>query len=372
MAAIAAIHNLNAGRPPGKAHRARFSMKRIQLSLCPQQLYDLLRQRMGEYLTDLEVSQRLNCSLQSLTPAFASLAAGGVDVELDPSLGRRLTAIPRTLSSFEIGYDLRTATIGRGCVVRSCVSSTNDLASELASSCPAGTLVAAESQTAGRGRRGRTWHSPAGCGLLCSLIFRHAPDSLAPGIVTLLVAAAIARAVRYHCGLFVSVKWPNDLVVNTGSHSPQAPGDCAVVAKLGGVLCELRATTLVAGFGLNVNHRSFPPDLQHATSLYQQTGRTYNRNLLLKDIMRQLQADCDEAQALGSAPVLERSRSLSATLGHRVAVVTEAASINGRARDLASDGSLLVEGVDGTTHRVLSGDVVEPLVAGDEARRTAT
>ena len=143
----------------------------------------------------------------------------------------------------------------RGVVVLDATSSTNDALRRLAAEgAPEGTAVVADAQTAGRGRRGRAWHSPPGLGLHLSVLFRprRPPHEIPRWTIGAAVAACAAcRA----CGAdAVTIKWPNDLVAGS--------------RKVGGILAELRSVSadrheLVVGIGLNVLHRpsDFPEDL---------------------------------------------------------------------------------------------------------------
>ena len=279
-----------------------------------------------------------------------TLGQAGAMVADDPGLGMRLTGIPERLASVEIRHSLETLTFGRRAVVKERVASTNDVAAGLAPTFPAGTVVAAESQSRGRGRRGRRWLAESGSSLLFSLILPHAPPPVAH---SLLVAGAAARALISQCGVPVRVKWPNDLVVVGGSDADDGgPG----MRKLGGVLCELRNGAAIAGAGLNVNQERFPADLPLAVSIRQLTGRTWNRNQLLNRILRELEVEYLLASEAGDESA-ERMRQLSITLGRRVAVSTESGSVTGTATDLRADGSLVIESDDGARHRLLTGDV---------------
>ena len=321
------------------------------MSTDPQDLYDLLRHHPGEYYPAEEIRARLACTPAELEGMLDTLRKAGAIVAADPGLGMRLTAIPERLSPAEIRHRLGTGTFGRRVVVVERVASTNDAAAELAATCPAGTVVAAESQSRGRGRRGRRWLAESGSSLLFSLVLPPVPP---PAAHTLLVAGAAARALIRHCGVPVRVKWPNDLVVAGGT---KAGGDDPGMRKLGGVLCELRTGVAIAGVGLNVNQKQFPPDLPLATSIRQSSGRSCNRNQLLGQILRELEAEYRLVAEAGPEEAAERMRQLSITIGRRITVSTEAGSLTGTAADLNPDGSLVLETDDGGRHRLLTGDV---------------
>jgi BirA family biotin operon repressor/biotin-[acetyl-CoA-carboxylase] ligase len=210
-------------------------------------------------------------------------------------------------------------------VLETC-DSTNRVAREQAET---GLLVVAESQTAGRGRRGRSWQAEAGKNLLFSVIL--SPDVAPPRAArcVLLWAAAMAQE------LDVRVKWPNDLV--DGSDR-----------KLGGILAELELTPdgrrvqhIVLGVGINVNQTTFG-DLPQATSLARVRGRSEeDRAALLVSLIQAVEAVDVHAN-------LDLWRGRSATLGRHVRV----GDVQGVATAVREDGALVVGG-----RPILAGDV---------------
>lgn len=170
-----------------------------------------------------------------------------------------------------------------GAVIHSCetCSSTNDLAKELAlGGAPEGTVVLAEEQTAGKGTKGRSWHSPHGRGLYASIILRPAQSDIS--LLPLVAGVAVAAAVRRAAGLEVGLKWPNDVVWGG--------------KKLGGILCESGflgniISYAILGVGLNVGQRraDFPPDISPAaTSLRLITGKDASRDVLERSLWQTL------------------------------------------------------------------------------------
>lgn len=208
------------------------------------------------------------------------------------------------------------------------VDSTQRLARERAfAGAPHGTVVVAEAQTAGRGRRGRVWQAAPGENLLFSIVLRPAVPAREAPLLTLGAAAGIAEA------LDVRVKWPNDLVDPEGR-------------KLGGLLGELeldgdRVRHVVLGVGLNVNQRTFPPELPLATSLARRDG-PQDREEVLDRVVRAILAWSAHPDRLD----LWRRR--AHTLG-RVVTVGE---VTGTASGLRDDGALIVDGVAITTGEV--------------------
>ena len=239
--------------------------------------------------------------------------------------------------------------IGHAIEVHDAIGSTNDRARELLDAGrPEGVAVVAELQTAGRGRRGRTWTSPPGVNLMVSIGLR--PRIAADAAREIVPAAALAawQACRAVTG-DVWLKWPNDLVTADG-------------AKLGGILVEVASHAeglrhAVLGFGLNVNWRSddMPVELREtATSLRELTGMPVDRVALLRELLASLEHEI-AALEVGSSPV-PRYRAACRTIGTTVVVDTPNGRIEGRAVDIGDDGTLAVE-TDAGRVAVTSGEV---------------
>jgi BirA family biotin operon repressor/biotin-[acetyl-CoA-carboxylase] ligase len=218
------------------------------------------------------------------------------------------------------------------------IASTNDRArAALAEAGREGLAVVADLQSAGRGRRGRTWISPAGANLLFSVAWR---PKIAPRLAGLLGAAA-ALAVRDACASLApdagfSIRWPNDLVDGTGR---KVAGLLVETALEGGELAEV-----VVGIGINVNWlpAEMPPEIgSSATSLRELLGAPVDRVLLLGRVLDALDAEARSLER-GESPV-PRLRATSWLDGRAVEVDTGAATITGQAAGIADDGSLLVD-----------------------------
>lgn len=220
-------------------------------------------------------------------------------------------------------------------VVAEC-DSTNRLARAAADAWPGppapGPLVVAEHQTAGRGRRGRSWDAAAGENLLFSLVLAPRVPADRAARCVMIWAAAMAAALE------LRVKWPNDLV--TDQHR-----------KVAGILAELelrphpggaRVRHIVLGVGVNVNQEAFE-GLPDATSLRALRGGVQDRHATLVRLVQAIEA----APVSGDAG-LALWRSRSATLGRLV----EVAGVRGIAEDIRDDGALIVGG-----RAVLAGDV---------------
>jgi BirA family transcriptional regulator, biotin operon repressor / biotin---[acetyl-CoA-carboxylase] ligase len=228
-------------------------------------------------------------------------------------------------------------------------SSTNDFALSLAKE---GAVVLADSQTAGRGRRGHTWFSPAGSGLYVSLVLAPARARVDPAratrLVTLTAGLAIAEGIQTATGLRADVKWPNDLYVSG--------------RKLAGVLAEAAgspADRVVVGYGVNVQSAAYPPELRdRATSLESELGRPIDRLLIFAETLAAFAARYADLLDGRYDAILDawRSRAPAAT-GARVSWTTPRGAATGVTAGIDADGALLVR-TGGAVERIVAGEVI--------------
>jgi BirA family biotin operon repressor/biotin-[acetyl-CoA-carboxylase] ligase len=245
------------------------------------------------------------------------------------------------------------------------VASTNDLAMAMAlAGAPAGTVVLADAQTAGRGRRGRAWHSPAGAGLYASLVVdvqEHGAGAMAPATSLLTLAAGLALhdALRESTGVACEIKWPNDLVVRRkdGGFS-RGPG----WRKLAGILAEAStrppAQLVVLGFGINLAHAAFPETLaDQVTSIEQETGTRPDVSAVLDACLRQLAAARAELEAGRPDAILARWRAAAPSVSGSLVRWRGGPGVReGVTRGIDSTGALLIE-CEGAVQRILAGDL---------------
>jgi BirA family biotin operon repressor/biotin-[acetyl-CoA-carboxylase] ligase len=211
---------------------------------------------------------------------------------------------------------------------------------------PEGLVVVADEQTAGRGRRGRSWSAPPGSSLLVSVLLRPAVHARRAHLVTMAAAVAMRAAVRDVAGVTAAVKWPNDLVV----------GD----RKLAGVLAESELggdgalEAVVVGVGCNVDWVDFPSDLAAtATACNVEAGHPVDRAELLTSFLDHLAVHLDALDAVPSA-----YRDALVTIGRRVRVDLGTNVLEGVATDVDDHGRLVVRSDDGAQTVVAVGDVV--------------
>jgi len=229
--------------------------------------------------------------------------------------------------------------------------STNARARKLADrGAPEGTLVVAERQTQGRGRKGRAWFSPSGAGIYASLILRPSMPANETTRITFLTAVAAAETLLHQTELDVRIKWPNDLLVNG--------------KKIAGILTEVNTEKgaldyAVVGLGMNVNTPGFPDDLREkATSVLIETGKRFPRTGILREYLKRQEENLRRLQTSGFEPILRRWKELADTIGRRIRVEMTDQTYVGWAEDIDPEGVLILKDREGTSHRIVSGDVI--------------
>jgi BirA family biotin operon repressor/biotin-[acetyl-CoA-carboxylase] ligase len=231
------------------------------------------------------------------------------------------------------------------------VDSTNRLVKELASAGGAeGTVVLAEEQTAGRGRRGRFWLSPGRANLTFSILLRPAILTDRVFSLTMILALACIEAVQKRTGLSCMIKWPNDVYAGG--------------KKLAGILTEFAARDrkvewVVLGLGLNVN---WHPDKGRtlsspATSIRAETGKRVSRRELLVETLLRFEGYYKDVLSGRLEKVYERWNDFSLVLGKQVVVESDGMKITGKALGIDQDGALIIQDPEGKEQRIIHGDV---------------
>ena len=228
------------------------------------------------------------------------------------------------------------------------VGSTNDVAIRAAEAgAPEGLVVAANAQSTGRGRVGRSWSSPPGAGLYVSVVLRPAGSALQ--LLTIAAGVAIADGVHAASGLDAGVKWPNDVHVDS--------------RKLAGILAEAGSSAgavehVVLGFGINILRAAYPADVAaRATSIESELGRYVDRGLVLAESLAALSNRYRMLRSGAAADVIAAWRRRAATqMGRTVEWDVEGVSHQGRAEDIDATGALLVR-VGDQIVRVISGEL---------------
>jgi BirA family biotin operon repressor/biotin-[acetyl-CoA-carboxylase] ligase len=242
------------------------------------------------------------------------------------------------------------------------VTSTNDVAAALVDGRAAeGVIVVADSQTAGRGRHGRTWFSPPGTGLYVSTILapggaREFSDR-ATALLTLGAGVALAEGIERVTGLPPDIKWPNDLLI--GRRKVAGILAEAVVPAAGAALAS--PPGVVLGYGINVGACTPPADLgDRITSLEAELGRPIDRAVLLAETLVAVASRYGDLLDGRFDAILDAwRRRASRSLGVRVTWKAPSGPLSGITEDIDDWGALLVR-VGARTERIVAGEVVWP------------
>lgn len=299
----------------------------------------------GDVVSGAEISASLGVTRAAVWKRINALRANGYAIPGDPRSGYRL------LAEGERGYEVSLlrafAREGRQVLFYRETGSTNtDLKELAAAGAPAGTVCVAESQTGGRGRRGRSFASPAG-GAYFSLLLRPDLPLSEVSALTGAVAVAVARVLESETGLSVGIKWVNDLWLN---------GRKAV-----GILCEAVADLetgtpeyVIVGVGIDLVG-ALPSELEGvATTVEREGGRVPDRATLIARAVREIEA---VAPAPLSPEVLFESRRRSVLLGREVTVFRGGETFSARAKEIDDRGELVVQTSDGKETALPSGEV---------------
>ncbi len=227
--------------------------------------------------------------------------------------------------------------------------STNDEAFKLGiAGAPEGTVIIADSQTEGRGRLHRAWHSPAGSNIYTTVILRPQLEPSRVPQISIFAGIAVAEVLEKYCPNRINVKWPNDILING--------------KKVCGILSQAKADVnkvdfIILGIGINVNINQFPGEISNiATSLAIETGREIPRQQLIISLYENLAKWYKQLLQEGFGRIKEKWLSLSLMIGQKVQVMFKDEIISGAAVDLDDDGSLILLAEDGKRIKASAGD----------------
>lgn len=318
-----------------------------------EKLLARLKTDQGQWVSGEQVSNQLGISRAAIWKQINSLKKDGHQIESAPKKGYRLAQAADLILPAEIAAGLTTKVMGRPDLV--CLKktdSTNLRAKALAAHGAAeGVVVVAETQTSGRGRRGRSWYSPPGQSIYTSIILRPPMAPAQAPQITLMTAVALAQTLSQTAGLDAKIKWPNDILING--------------KKIAGILTEISTDMdvvdyVVVGLGINVNtpENEMPVDIREiATSALIQKGRPLPRVALLCALLKIFEQCYEQLNTEGFPPIMVKWRQMSDIIGQPVYVDVLDKRYTGIVAAVDDDGVLILEDAHGRRHRIFSGDV---------------
>lgn len=302
------------------------------------------------YVSGQELCERLGVSRTAVWKGMQKLKDEGYVIEAIPNKGYRLTKSPDVLSVEELESVRQTAWAGSKIVYYDVADSTNIQAKRLAEEGAVhGTLVVAERQEAGRGRRGRAWESPEHKGIFMTLLLRPDFEPQKASMLTIIAAMAVAKAIRGMMRLSAEIKWPNDILLNG--------------KKICGILTEMSTefdaiNYVVIGIGINVSNRQFGKEAAEiATSIAIESGMQVNRAGLIEAVWEWFEFYYDRFCKDGNLDgIREEYDSFLVNRNRQVRILDPKEPFAGMAKGIASTGELIVE-TEGGTKLVSSGEV---------------
>jgi BirA family biotin operon repressor/biotin-[acetyl-CoA-carboxylase] ligase len=306
----------------------------------------------GEFISGVYLSQILGISRTAIWKRIHRLKTSGYHIESIPKLGYKLIDGPKLLKIEELIQCSKDSVFSNTFHYYEVVESTQTVAHEaLLSGSVEGTVIVAERQLAGKGRRGRQWLSLPYKGIYMSfLIFPQVSLVVAPQM-TLLIAVALCRTIRIELGIQATIKWPNDILI--------------AGRKVSGILVDTLAEadsvkSMIAGVGINVNHNKedFVDDLQSkATSLKMAIGQEVSREKIICEFFKQFKSLYTVYSIEGFSPILRLWEALTSSLYRDVSVNAPHGEIHGFAEGITESGALLVKDHSGVLHTLYSGDL---------------
>lgn len=302
-----------------------------------EEILRLLRSADG-YISGQELCNRFGVSRTAVWKAINQLKEAGYEIEAQQNKGYRLMAAPDLMTEAEIKSLMHTDWVAKEVLYFDTIDSTNTKAQELAEKgYQSGTLVVADKQESGKGRRGRSWVSPSGTGIFMTLMIKPDINPNNASMLTLVAALAVAKAITSVTGEEALIKWPNDIVVNG--------------KKVCGILTEMNAqfdyiNHIVVGIGINVHNESFPEEIsQMASSLMIEAGgKRFHRAQIIAETMSYFEQYYDtflKTQDL-SALVREYDK-LLVNRNKSVRVLDPKEPFDGKAMGITSKGELIVD-----------------------------
>lgn len=289
------------------------------------------------YVSGQELCNKFGVSRTAVWKAINQLKENGYEIEAVQNKGYHLLSAPDIMDKTEL--ESIHATEWAGCEIYyfDSIDSTNTKAKELAEEGhPSGTLVVADRQTAGKGRRGRSWESPTGIGIFMTLMLKPEINPNHASMLTLVAAMATTRAIRRVTGVPAMIKWPNDIVMNG--------------KKVCGILTEMSAqfdyiNHIVIGIGINVHNEDFPEEIaQTASSIYLESGQHIHRASLIEAFLEEFEDVYAEYLKTEDMEGLQKEYdAMLVNRGRQVRVLDPKEPFEGKAMGITKKGELIVD-----------------------------
>ena len=311
----------------------------------------ILEENKGRNISGEEIAKTLNISRTSIWKAINSLRNEGYVINAVTNKGYSLATNTDFISKEGISLYLNKSCSDIEIYNYKTISSTNEIAKNLAlSGAKHGTVVISEEQTAGKGRMGRAFYSPANTGIYMSIILRPNLTAMDSVLITTSSSVIICESIKKVTGIDCQIKWINDIYLNN--------------KKVAGILTEASTNFesgtidyLILGIGINFNQPKddFPDELKSiASSLFNNNNNNINRNMLCAEIISNI---LDMIPRIKNYDFISEYKKRSIVLNQEIIYISSGISSKGKAININCDGSLVVEHDDGSIKILNSGEV---------------
>ncbi|MBA7498817.1 Bifunctional ligase/repressor BirA [subsurface metagenome] len=311
--------------------------------------------REKEYVSGEVLAKKLGISRVAVWKQIQKLKDMGYKIISDQNLGYCLISRPDLLLPQEIQRGLSTNYIGKEIYYFPELKSTNIIAKEKAlhreEGINEGTLIIAERQSAGKGRLGRKWFSPAG-GIWLSIILYPQLSPSYISRITLMTAVAAVKAIKICTQIESQIKWPNDILINEKKV-------CGILTEMSAELDIINWVVVGIGINANIDHREFPEDIQENTiSLKEILGKEVLRVKLAQVFLQEFEKYYEILKRREFSSVLKEWKLYSHTLGKKIRVDMGERIITGEAMDINEEGALVLKKGDGELVEIISGTII--------------
>jgi BirA family biotin operon repressor/biotin-[acetyl-CoA-carboxylase] ligase len=318
-----------------------------------ERILKILTSKQGKFVSGESLSEQLGITRTAVWKHVQNLREAGYGIQSVSKRGYRLDTSPDLYDRSALISVLHTETLGKDIIFLKETDSTNNELKRLAASgAPEGTVVIAERQLAGRGRRGRTWETGEGKAITMSILLRPEISPTNVQAITLAASCAVVRTIEPFTSVKPEIKWPNDILLSG--------------KKVCGILTEMtaepdRILSIIVGIGLNVfqQKEDFAEELKEtATSIALNSSCPLSRSVLASAILEEFEIlYLDFIHRQSTAKFLDIWRSFSCTIGCDIIISQGEKNWQAKALDVLEDGCLLVESADGARQAIASGEI---------------
>ena len=303
------------------------------------------------HVSGQDISESLGVSRTAVWKAVSALKKEGYNIESVNNKGYLLLAKSDILNQVEIEQNINSYKLSNApqIIYLDEVDSTNNYAGLMADKMNSDFLVVADMQTLGKGRMGRSWSSPAGTGIFMSLCIKPEIAVEKASMITLVTAVSICDAIEELYPINTTIKWPNDIVINS--------------KKISGILTEMSSDMdgikyIISGIGINVNNKEFPDDIKDmASSILLETGILADRAKLIAAVIYHFYRNMNIFLKTGNMSGLkENYENHLVNIGKDVQILDPKGIYQGIALGIDETGALLVN-AEGKIKRIISGEV---------------